>query len=553
MWLRLCIGPSAFGNALGQSMADNMATTPNAQNVKPTISGDADFAIGRQTASGAEVLANGRSGSHVAEFDTRLLAALAAADVPEPSGVVAVNDADIEIDSGGLCFLAGTLIHAKDGLKAIESIRAGDWVAARHQANINGPVHWREVLITYQYEDKLTLELSVLHADGMRETLSVTNEHPFFVNGSEWKKAEALSIGDQLHLLNGGVAQFAGLLVGKGFDTVYNFAVDGDHTYFVGMRGIWAHNQCVRRNVAPIVKAKSGKLATLTDATPYDMLSGAVIGPSGIDISSSAPGDPVGQWIKEKGIQIGAFYGASLKDQAIGELIWARNIVTDGFNLLAAAGKESLAAQGRLSCEQEAIPSASIPHLEPANDAQAGAAVVLNIATVAYPLRTVATMRGSNSVANLESLAARRSYLNDKFGRTGDLDRDINYRGVVENLHSNADSAAEFAVGTPRTYGRFGTKAHNEFERLNVLTNQRIVGTDYSIVVEQFRGPSVGGGPGLVTTRRAAGSMGIDALVQYRNIPQIGFDLKTGRGWSPSTVAQIQLRFGVPIKEIYTK
>jgi hypothetical protein len=47
--------------------------------------------------------------------------------------------------------------------------------------------------------------------------------------------------------------------------------------------------------------------------------------------------------------------------------------------------------------------------------------------------------------------------------------------------------------------------------------------------------------------------MGVDALVQYRNVPQIGFDLKTGRGWSPSTVLKIQQRFGVPIEQIYRK
>lgn len=176
-----------------------------------------------------------------------------------------------------------------------------------------------------------------------------------------------------------------------------------------------------------------------------------------------------------------------------------------------------------------------------------GMVSVANAADEVAPLAAAA-----DSAAAAEALAARRAYLDAKFGRSGDLQRDINYRGVVEQIEINAGLSADFAVGTPRTYGRFGTKAHGEFERLNDMTNQKIVGTDYSIITEQFRGPSIGGGPGLITSRRATGSMGIDALLEYRGTPEIGFDLKTGRGWSASTLMDLQLRFGIPIRQIYT-
>ena len=165
----------------------------------------------------------------------------------------------------------------------------------------------------------------------------------------------------------------------------------------------------------------------------------------------------------------------------------------------------------------------------------------------------MAGIRGAsvNEAALLQSM--RRSELNAKFGRTGDLNRDINYRGVIEKIRENADLSADYALGTPRTYGRFGTKAHGEFERLNDLTNQRIVGTDYSLLSEQFRGPSIGGGPGLVTSRRATGSMGLDVQVQYQGVPQIGFDLKTGRGWNLKTFNEVQQRFGIPVHELHPK
>ena len=178
---------------------------------------------------------------------------------------------------------------------------------------------------------------------------------------------------------------------------------------------------------------------------------------------------------------------------------------------------------------------------------------VIGVATLPIGMGSMAGIRGAsvNEAALLQSM--RRSELNAKFGRTGDLNRDINYRGVIEKIRENADLSADYALGTPRTYGRFGTKAHGEFERLNDLTNQRIVGTDYSLLSEQFRGPSIGGGPGLVTSRRATGSMGLDVQVQYQGVPQIGFDLKTGRGWNLKTFNEVQQRFGIPVHELHPK
>jgi fido (protein-threonine AMPylation protein) len=88
--LRLHVGPSAFGNALGNSLADSM---------KPQVM-ENPYSIGGKTTSGAEALATGRSGNHLAEFDTRYLSALPAADVaPVSVAPSAEDDYDTFLDT----------------------------------------------------------------------------------------------------------------------------------------------------------------------------------------------------------------------------------------------------------------------------------------------------------------------------------------------------------------------------------------------------------------------------------------------------------------------
>jgi len=114
----------------------------------------------------------------------------------------------------------------------------------------------------------------------LAESLSCTGEHPFFVVGREeltqqtdpfavdfcggfglltqprvtvaelrrgsFIAADGLEVGDTLVLADGHDATIVGIdeqiaAEGETF-TTYNFAVDGDHTYFVGDSGVWVHN-----------------------------------------------------------------------------------------------------------------------------------------------------------------------------------------------------------------------------------------------------------------------------------------------------------------------
>jgi YD repeat-containing protein len=131
---------------------------------------------------------------------------------------------------------------------------------------------------------------------------------------------------------------------------------------------------------------------------------------------------------------------------------------------------------------------------------------------------------------------------------------------VLLEVNRNADIATELArrayargviTGSPQA---FGTRAHSIFEGLNERLNRRLIGENapFRIAVEEFRDPA-----GIVTGRRAAGSIGADARV---------FDAQTGaslRVLDLKTHGGVQIpigtsrqqdfinRFGLPAEEMY--
>ncbi|MFS2319315.1 polymorphic toxin-type HINT domain-containing protein, partial [Maricaulis sp. D1M11] len=203
----------------------------------------------------------------------------------------------------GACFVAGTAIHTPDGLRPIEDIRVGDWVYARSdRMDGDATVKRRQVLELYQYDDRKTLSVEVSRA-GRTETLQTTALHPFAVVGADdraltrrearasetsgralpevlrrlveapgnaspgttspsatthntgelavleragamWVKAADLRPGDRLIDTTGDTVEVISVTADKGHATVYNFAVDQDHTYYVGEAGVWVHNSC---------------------------------------------------------------------------------------------------------------------------------------------------------------------------------------------------------------------------------------------------------------------------------------------------------------------
>jgi len=135
---------------------------------------------------------------------------------------------------------AGIGLPAQASLRPIESVEAGDLVWAMDPET--GEEDWREVLETFVHPDAV-LEFAI--EDGTStEVLTVTGGHPFWERERGWTSAGELLPGDEVFTSRGGWARIGGGTWIAGEQLVYNFEVEGAHTYFVGETGAWVHNSC---------------------------------------------------------------------------------------------------------------------------------------------------------------------------------------------------------------------------------------------------------------------------------------------------------------------
>lgn len=141
----------------------------------------------------------------------------------------------------GQCFAAGTLVHTEQGPRAIEQVAPGDRVWSRSETT--GELALLPVTRRFVTHDQVVERLVFEAEDGALEALVVTLEHPFWSERG-WVAASALEPGDGVTLLSGEEVVVRGAEVLSERSTVYNFEVDGFHTYFVGEQGLWVHNDC---------------------------------------------------------------------------------------------------------------------------------------------------------------------------------------------------------------------------------------------------------------------------------------------------------------------
>lgn len=104
------------------------------------------------------------------------------------------------------CFIAGTLVHTKDGLKPIEEIKVGDWVLSRPENPEDGTATaYKRVANTFRFENKPVVSLSWFQrpADdptgekygGLKSIFDwvfATPNHPVWVEGHGWMAVERL-------------------------------------------------------------------------------------------------------------------------------------------------------------------------------------------------------------------------------------------------------------------------------------------------------------------------------------------------------------------------
>ena len=140
--------------------------------------------------------------------------------------------------SEAACFVAGTLVATACGLRAIETIRAGDMVLSANAETME--TGYKPVVETYVRKVDKLVHLTV---DG--EEIITTVDHPFYVNEQGFVHAVDLCIGSELVDSAGSIRKVERIFREKLLDEtcdVYNFKVDEWHTYFVGDNNVLVHN-----------------------------------------------------------------------------------------------------------------------------------------------------------------------------------------------------------------------------------------------------------------------------------------------------------------------
>jgi hypothetical protein len=164
------------------------------------------------------------------------------------------------------CFVAGTEILTADGEKSIEDIRVGDYVIS-DDPTTPGEIEKRRVLTTFERE---TSGIVDLYVDG--EVISTTSDHPFWVPGQGWVEAKDLKVGTRLQTDEEAIVDVDKIEHREGTFKVYNFEVEGFHTYFVSGLGILVHNNNCNINpqdirfTQPTVSPNFSDGGTITDA-----------------------------------------------------------------------------------------------------------------------------------------------------------------------------------------------------------------------------------------------------------------------------------------------
>ena len=159
------------------------------------------------------------------------------------AGVEVAGDAVAELFSEA-CFREGTLVTTCDGgTQPIETIRADDLVASWNEKT--GGLECRRVAKTSVRVSRDLLDVE-LYASGSHDVVHTTAEHPFWVEGKGWTGARDLGLGDPVRVWGdgAGLVLVTGAVRQAGSAAVYNFEVEGTHSYFVGPAQALVHNAC---------------------------------------------------------------------------------------------------------------------------------------------------------------------------------------------------------------------------------------------------------------------------------------------------------------------
>ena len=131
----------------------------------------------------------------------------------------------------------GLVCYPATGSKAIEQIAEGDEVWAADE--ITGERSLRRVV---RVTASIASALLVLHTGG--EAIAATESHPLWVEGTGMTAAANIQVGARLQTRSGSSVEVTRIERKEGEFRVFNFEVEGAHTYFVGKSEVWTHNSC---------------------------------------------------------------------------------------------------------------------------------------------------------------------------------------------------------------------------------------------------------------------------------------------------------------------
>ena len=152
--------------------------------------------------------------------------------VPPPP-VIVVTQTRVSA-SGHNCFGAGTPVHTRSGLRAIEDLKIGDQVLT--QDATSGALGFEPILAVLHNPPSSVLRVEL---DG-GDSIIATEIHRFWQAGQGWKMTRELTPGDRLRVLGGTVKVMA--LSREPRQLVYNLEVARKADFFVGRQGALVHD-----------------------------------------------------------------------------------------------------------------------------------------------------------------------------------------------------------------------------------------------------------------------------------------------------------------------
>jgi hypothetical protein len=131
------------------------------------------------------------------------------------------------------CFAAGTLVHTREGHRAIESLELGDVVLALDTRT--GALSHEPIVSVHHNPPGSVVEL-----DLGAETIAATGYHRFWKPGAGWAMARTLRAGDTIRTLRG--PRTIKSIADGPVQPVYNLDVASGRTFFVGHSDALVHD-----------------------------------------------------------------------------------------------------------------------------------------------------------------------------------------------------------------------------------------------------------------------------------------------------------------------